>query len=335
MFDGAFNRVNTFVDFKTELVEGSSKRAEEELTQESAKKQKVDDNKETAELKKLMEIITDKEEVTIDAIPFAVKSLKITTAGTRVKTVSESYYCKYKEVTTAQVEYKVNAAEELQLLEQRKAKKSVRLMMEKLFGIELELILPVPSISYYCWVNVNAVEGEGSSMPTDPHHTPTILQPSTSQPQKTWKPRNPKRKNTQVPQPSGSNGNVVDEAVHKELGDCLVRAAITASSIEAEQGSGNINKTQSKETPNEPSSYGTDFGGAPRVESSNEESLGENASKQVRRIDAIDQDEDITLVNVQDDTKMFDVDDLGGEEVFVAEQEVVSTAATTEELTLA
>nr|GFB20371.1 hypothetical protein [Tanacetum cinerariifolium] len=33
-----------------------------------------------------------------------------------------------------------------------------------------------------------------------------------------------------------------------------------------------------------------------RVESSDEESLGEDASKQERRIDAIDQDEDITLL---------------------------------------
>nr|GEU30187.1 hypothetical protein [Tanacetum cinerariifolium] len=35
----------------------------------------------------------------------------VTTAGTRVKTVSESYYCQYKEVTTAQVE--VSVAQEL------------------------------------------------------------------------------------------------------------------------------------------------------------------------------------------------------------------------------
>ncbi|GJT08844.1 hypothetical protein Tco_0843306 [Tanacetum coccineum] len=35
--------------------------------------------------------------------------------------------------------------------------------------------------------------GEGSEVPTDPHHTPTIIQPST-QPQKTQKPRKPKRK---------------------------------------------------------------------------------------------------------------------------------------------
>ncbi|GJZ83716.1 putative ribonuclease H-like domain-containing protein [Tanacetum coccineum] len=68
-----------------------------------------------------------------------------------------------------------------------------------------------------------------------------------------------------------------------------------------------------------------------RVESSrDEESLGEDASKQGRRINAIDADEDITLVNVQDDAdnEMFDVNVL------------VSTAATTvtittEEITLA
>ncbi|GKE68879.1 hypothetical protein Tco_1526951 [Tanacetum coccineum] len=85
--------------------------------------------------------------------------------------------------------------------------------------------------------------GEGSANLTDPHHTPTNSQPSTSQPQKTQKPRKPKRKNTQVPQPSGSSKHVADEVVHKELGDSLVRVATTASSLEAEQDSGNINKT--------------------------------------------------------------------------------------------
>ncbi|GKE75381.1 hypothetical protein Tco_1537422 [Tanacetum coccineum] len=48
--------------------------------------------------------------------------------------------------------------------------------------------------------------------------------------------------------------NIIDEAVYKELGDSLVRAATTVSSLEAEQDSGNINKTQSKATPNESSS---------------------------------------------------------------------------------
>ncbi|GJT62006.1 hypothetical protein Tco_1005539 [Tanacetum coccineum] len=77
MFDKAFQRVNTFEDFRTELVEGKENRAGEELIQESRKKQKVDDDKETTELKQCLEIIPDEEEVTIDAIPLAVKSPRI------------------------------------------------------------------------------------------------------------------------------------------------------------------------------------------------------------------------------------------------------------------
>ncbi|GKA29445.1 hypothetical protein Tco_0715690 [Tanacetum coccineum] len=77
MFDRAFKRVNTFEDFRTELVEGKEKRAGEELIQESSKKQKVEDNKEIVELKQCIEIIPSEEEVTIDAIPLAVKSPRI------------------------------------------------------------------------------------------------------------------------------------------------------------------------------------------------------------------------------------------------------------------
>ncbi|GJV74928.1 hypothetical protein Tco_1506512 [Tanacetum coccineum] len=77
MFDRAFKRVNTFEDFRTELVEGKEKRAGTELIQEITKKQKVEDDKETAELKQCLEIIPDEEEVTIDAIPLAVKSPSI------------------------------------------------------------------------------------------------------------------------------------------------------------------------------------------------------------------------------------------------------------------
>ncbi|GJV99135.1 hypothetical protein Tco_1554387 [Tanacetum coccineum] len=52
-------------------------------------------------------------------------------------------------------------------------------------------------------------------------------------------------------------------------------------------------------------------------ESSRDEDLGEDASKQGRRINAIDADEDITLVNDDADKEMFDVDALDGEEVIV------------------
>nr|GEW51435.1 hypothetical protein [Tanacetum cinerariifolium] len=104
----------------------------------------------------------------------------------------------------------------------------------------------------------------GSIILTDPHHTPTIIQPST-QPQRTQQPRNPKRNDTRVPQPSDPIENVADEAVHKELGDSLVRAATTASSLEAEHDNSNINKTQSKETPNESSSQGPNLANARTV----------------------------------------------------------------------
>nr|GFB36941.1 hypothetical protein [Tanacetum cinerariifolium] len=51
MFDRAFRRVNTFKDFRPELVKGKEKRAGEEMIQEITKKHNVDDDKENAELK--------------------------------------------------------------------------------------------------------------------------------------------------------------------------------------------------------------------------------------------------------------------------------------------
>nr|GEZ03623.1 hypothetical protein [Tanacetum cinerariifolium] len=91
LFDKAMQKVNTFVDFKTELVEesskkdeaeitqeGSSKRAGIELEQERSKKPKVEDNKESKDLKKCLEIILDDgDNITIDATPLSSKSLTI------------------------------------------------------------------------------------------------------------------------------------------------------------------------------------------------------------------------------------------------------------------
>ncbi|GJZ85042.1 hypothetical protein Tco_0650381 [Tanacetum coccineum] len=48
----------------------------------------------------------------------------------------------------------------------------------------------------------------------------------------------PKRgQDTKIPQSGGLPEKVSDEAVHKELGDRMERAATTASSLEAEQDS--------------------------------------------------------------------------------------------------
>ncbi|GJT12286.1 hypothetical protein Tco_0859328 [Tanacetum coccineum] len=80
-------------------------------------------------------------------------------------------------------------------------------------------------------------QGEGLAMPTDLQHTPTIIQPSTSQPQKKQRSRRPKRKETEVPQPSGPTTNVADETVNEKMDDNLVRVATTASSLETEQDS--------------------------------------------------------------------------------------------------
>ncbi|GJU68496.1 hypothetical protein Tco_1254755 [Tanacetum coccineum] len=49
----------------------------QEMFDRAFKRQKVKDDNKTAELKQLMKIIPDEEEVAIDAIPLAVKSPKI------------------------------------------------------------------------------------------------------------------------------------------------------------------------------------------------------------------------------------------------------------------
>nr|GEX92303.1 putative ribonuclease H-like domain-containing protein [Tanacetum cinerariifolium] len=178
--------------------------------------------------------------------------------------------------------------------------------------------------------------------------------------------RKPKRKDTQVPQPSGPTNNLVDDFVHKELGDSLVRAVTTASSLEVEQDSGakkplgilllklglrvylnilmihysqvvlylektkttqcneidslkrkvkKLEKRNKARTHKMKRLYKVCL--SAKVESSrDEESLGKDASKQERRINDIDADEDITPLN-DADNEMFNVDMLGGEEMFV------------------
>ncbi|GJW93373.1 hypothetical protein Tco_0173045 [Tanacetum coccineum] len=64
--------------------------------------------------------------------------------------------------------------------------------------------------------------GECSEIPTDPHHTPTITQPSSSQPYRKQKSRKSKKKNIEVPQPSGSTGDVPDENVPTTSNDPLL-----------------------------------------------------------------------------------------------------------------
>ncbi|GJZ69842.1 uncharacterized mitochondrial protein-like protein, partial [Tanacetum coccineum] len=66
----------------------------------------------------------------------------------------------------------------------------------------------------------------------------------------THKPRKAKR-TTKKSQSSGAIHLVADETIYKEWEDRMEKAATTASSLEAEQDSGNINRTQSMATLNE------------------------------------------------------------------------------------
>ncbi|GJX62905.1 uncharacterized mitochondrial protein-like protein [Tanacetum coccineum] len=81
-----------------------------------------------------------------------------------------------------------------------------------------------------------AVDSEGSGQLSEPQHTPTTASPSHS---------------------SGPTTLIADETVYEERGDSVERAATTAASLDAEQDSGNIIRTQSMTTRNEPIPQGT------------------------------------------------------------------------------
>ncbi|GKF16943.1 hypothetical protein Tco_0061861, partial [Tanacetum coccineum] len=160
--------------------------------------------------------------------------------------------------------------------------------------------------------------GKGSENPTDPHHSPTIIQPSTSQPQKKQKPKKPKRKDIEVPQPSGPTDNVADEAVYEEMDNSLERAATTSTSLDAEQDRViDLEKTKTSqaqeiislkrrvkrlEKKNRSKTHGLKrlykVGLLARIESFEDEGLGEEDASKQGRIDDIDANKDIYLVNV-------------------------------------
>nr|GEV62527.1 hypothetical protein [Tanacetum cinerariifolium] len=75
-----------------------------------------------------------------------------------------------------------------------------------------------------------------------------------------------------------ANMKRIDETVHKDGGDSLVRATTTASSLEAEQDSGNIDKTQTKATSNEPSSQGTSLGDGLRPQDTMRDTSGHTSA---------------------------------------------------------
>ncbi|GJY27431.1 hypothetical protein Tco_0402157 [Tanacetum coccineum] len=203
--------------------------------------------------------------------------------------------------------------------------------------------------------------GEGSEIPTDPHHTPIITQPSSSQPQRKQKSRKSKKKNTEVPQPSGSTDNVPDENVPTTSNDPLLSGedrlkltelmdlctnlqkkvldlekAKTAQDSEIASLKKKVKKLERRNKSRTPGLKRLrKVGSARRVESSDEASLGdqEDASKQGRKIADIDADAEVTLIDEtqgrNDDNLMFDTCVLDEQEVKV--EKGVSTAKVTTE----
>ncbi|GJZ97799.1 uncharacterized mitochondrial protein-like protein [Tanacetum coccineum] len=138
-------------------------------------------------------------------------------------------------------------------------------------------------------------------------------------------PRKPKRKDTQVPQPSSPTNIVADEAVHKELGDILVRAATTASILEAEQDSG-AKKPRGIQLLKLGLRTYLNFS---MIHCSQE--------KRVKKLEQKKSSRTHGLKRHDADNEMFDVDTLNDDEVFVAEQEVAAKDVnlTIDEVTLA
>ncbi|GKB41852.1 putative ribonuclease H-like domain-containing protein [Tanacetum coccineum] len=74
-----------------------------------------------------------------------------------------------------------------------------------------------------------------------------------------------------------------DKAIYEERGDSLERAATIAAGLDTEQDRGNINKTQSKETPNKLSSQGTSLGGGPRRQETMGDTIAQTRSENVSK----------------------------------------------------
>nr|GEU43388.1 putative ribonuclease H-like domain-containing protein [Tanacetum cinerariifolium] len=119
------------------------------------------------------------------------------------------------------------------------------------------------------------VKGEGSGQPFEPQPPSSTAPPSheeqvtvvASQPQNTYTPRRTKRvQDNEIPQSSGPPKKLGDEVVYTGEDDRVVRATTTVTSLEADQESGNINKTQSTTTLNEPSPHGIGLGRGPKCQ---------------------------------------------------------------------
>ncbi|GJS29743.1 hypothetical protein Tco_0490363 [Tanacetum coccineum] len=147
-------------------------------------------------------------------------------------------------------------------------------------------------------------EGEGSAIPTDPHHTPTTTQPSTSKPQKKQSKRK-QRKDTGIPQSYTSQAAEITEL--KERVKKLERRNKSRTS-----GLKRLRKV----------------GRSARIESSKDEDL---------EVILVDEAQERNDDNLMFDTRVFDEQEVEVEKV-VSTAEVTTASATTttvDELTLA
>nr|GEX39327.1 hypothetical protein [Tanacetum cinerariifolium] len=94
--------------------------------------------------------------------------------------------------------------------------------------------------------------------------------------------------------------SVVDEAVNEEMDDSLERATTTATSLDAEQENGNIAKTQSKATPNESSSQGTDSSCGPRCQKTMRDT---SSHTRYKRVSKISNDLSLKVLDLEDELK--------------------------------
>ncbi|GKC53936.1 hypothetical protein Tco_1076681, partial [Tanacetum coccineum] len=110
-------------------------------------------------------------------------------------------------------------------------------------------------------------EGEGSRHPSKPQPPPSTAQPINEEPI-------PNVTSEPIP-------NVPDEAVYMKWDDRVERATTTAASLDVEQASGNINRTQSMAIPNVPLPRGIGAGGSPRCQEAMGGSIAQTRSERV------------------------------------------------------
>ncbi|GKD98286.1 hypothetical protein Tco_1382183 [Tanacetum coccineum] len=213
-------------------------------------------------------------------------------------------------------------------------------------------------------------EGKGSTNPTDPHHTSITSQPSTSKPQKKQKPRKPKRKDTDIPQSSGPTEPIVDEAANEEnvptfsndpllsgedslkLNDLMeictklqqrVLDLENTKTAQAQEISSLKLRVKRLEKKGGSKTYKLKrlfkIGRSAQVVSSEDKGLGdqEDAFKQGRKIDNIDKDAEVTLVDETQgrygDDLVFDTSVFDGEEVVVRQDMVEKEVSTVDPVT--